>query len=176
MRSDVAVILYGPPAAGKNTVTDALPEPYALYQRLKVGPGRTTGYRMGTADDLAALHANGQVIYENRRYGSVYVVDGPELDLMLADGLVPVLHLGQPQAVSTIIAARPDVHWIVVELWCPREIAASRLDGRGTDDIDARLEAWDDTQRLAVADLRIDTSEIRPADAARQIQRVGAER
>lgn len=174
MTSDTAVILYGPPAAGKDTVTAALPAPYALYRRLKVGPGRTAGYRMGTADDLAALHANGQVIYENRRYSSVYVVDGPELDLMLADGLVPVLHLGQPEAVSAITAARPDVHWTVVELWCPRGIAAQRIVGRGTGDITARLAAWDDTQHLAAADLRIDTSEIPPADAARQIQRIGA--
>ncbi|MDO3651174.1 kinase [Nocardia mangyaensis] len=174
MTSDTALILYGPPAAGKDTVTAALPAPYMLYRRLKVGPGRTTGYRMGTVDDLAALHANGQVIYENRRYGSVYVVDAPEFDLMLTDGLVPVLHLGQPEAVSTVIAVRPDVHWIVVELWCSREIAAQRLDARGTDDMDARLDAWDDTQHLAGADLRIDTSEILPADAARQILQVGA--
>lgn len=44
-----AVILYGPPAAGKNTVTKALNElndDYRMYERLKVGPGRTSGYRI----------------------------------------------------------------------------------------------------------------------------------
>lgn len=46
-----AVMLYGPPAAGKDTVTEALirlDRSYRLYQRLKVGAGRTDGYRMTT--------------------------------------------------------------------------------------------------------------------------------
>lgn len=170
MASDTALILYGPPASGKNTVTGALPPPYALFRRLKVGPGRTAGYRMATAADLVALRDAGQVIYENGRYDAVYVVDAGELDRMLAAGQIPVLHLGQPEAVSAVVAARPDVRWTVVELWCARDVAAQRIEDRGTDDTPARLEAWDQTPHLVVADLRIDTAATTPADAVRQIQ------
>lgn len=56
-----AIILYGSPAAGKGTVTKALTRlgnSYRLYQRLKVGPGRTAGYRMATLSREADISIN----------------------------------------------------------------------------------------------------------------------
>jgi hypothetical protein len=56
-----AVILYGPPAAGKGTVTKALTRldnSYWLYQSLKVGPGRTAGYRMAALSHEADISIN----------------------------------------------------------------------------------------------------------------------
>lgn len=44
MRSDL--LLYGPPAAGKDTVTAALPEidaRYVAFRRLKIGNGESAG-------------------------------------------------------------------------------------------------------------------------------------
>jgi len=100
----------------------------------------------------------------------VYVVDGPELDRLLAAGRIPVLHLGQPAAIDAVISARPDVRWITVELWCDRDTAAHRIADRETGDTAARLEAWDQTEHLASPDLQIDTATTSPAEAARLIR------
>lgn len=170
--SRAGIVLYGPPASGKDTVTAALTvlEPRAkLFRRLKVGSGRTAGYRMGEPRDLVELESSGGVLYANRRYGATYVVDRPELEQMRAEGLIPVVHLGQPEGVTALLDAEPSATWLVVELWCPRETAAERIVARDTGDLEARLIAWDETAHLSAPDLRIDTAETAAADAARQI-------
>jgi guanylate kinase len=60
-----AVILYGPPAAGKTTVTKKLTEldgNYRLYQRPKVGTGRTDGYRITTTSHIDALRNTNDIL------------------------------------------------------------------------------------------------------------------
>ena len=74
-----AVILYGPPAAGESTVTKALTcldESYRLYRRLKVGAGRTIGYRMTTLSHIKTLRSAGSVVWETHRYDALYVITG----------------------------------------------------------------------------------------------------
>jgi len=166
----IGVILYGPPASGKDTITDALcalDARYRPFQRLKVGVGKTAGYRMGTASDIDTLRRNGDVIWENRRYGSTYVVDRPHLACEISTH-TPVLHLGQVDAVPAVLAAIPDANFLTVQLWCPRDVAADRMKLRG-DDLAARLAAWDETEPLPHADLVIDTAEASADEAARQI-------
>jgi guanylate kinase len=84
-----------------------------------------------------------------------------------------VLHLGQVEAVEAITAATLDTRWLVVSLWCPRDVAAQRIADRGDTDPAARLSAWDETRPLLSSDLTINTT-TKPAElAARQIhQRV----
>ncbi|GAB3212547.1 hypothetical protein [Nocardia tengchongensis] len=172
MTRQMGVILYGPPASGKDTVTSALhrhDKRFEQYQRMKVGPGRITGYRMGTAEDLARLTAGGEVLYTNRRYSAVYAIDRPELDRLLEAGRIPVVHIGQPEAAEALITALPTVRWTTVELWSPREVAAARIEARGTGDTPERLQAWEETPRLTSADLQIDTSRTDPDAASRLI-------
>lgn len=174
MSRAAGIVLYGPPASGKDTVTAALTalEPRAqLYRRLKIGSGRSAGYRMGELQDLVALESSGGVLYANRRYGATYVVDRPEIERMRAEGLIPVVHLGQPEGVAALLDAEPSASWLVVELWCPRETAAERIAARDTGDTDVRLIAWDETAHLAAPDLRIDTTDTAAEDAAQQIMR-----
>ncbi|THA47475.1 guanylate kinase [Streptomyces sp. A1136] len=172
-----AVILYGPPAAGKDTITRALTEldaDFVQFQRLKVGSGKTDGYRMGGAEDLAKLEKDGKVIYSNSRYGNVYVVDQPGLDEMVAAGLTPVLHLGQIEGVQAVIDTYP-AQWTTVLLWCTREETAARSAGRGDSDTEARLAAWQATQDDVdshpgqVWDLVVQTGGHSPAEAAELI-------
>lgn len=165
------VILYGPPASGKDTVTAELArldQRYRLFRRAKHGPGRTTGYRMITAAELAELRARDEVVWENDRYGATYVVDRAHLHATATAGIV-VLHLGQVQAVRTVLAAVPEVEWLTVELWCPRTVAAQRIAARTTGDDDARLAAFDQTVRLVDAQLRIDTGVLSAEQAAHRI-------
>ncbi|MFF3242312.1 guanylate kinase [Streptomyces sp. NPDC002870] len=174
------ILLYGPPAAGKDTVTAALTQlgaRYVPFSRLKVGSGKTTGYRMGTHEQLAELEARGDVIYRNDRYGNTYVVDRPGLGLAMAGGQIPILHLGQVSGIEAVTANYP-AGWSTVLLWCSREATARRSTGRGDHDTEARLAAWDATEQ-DLADcgqvtwhLRVDTELRSPEDAAAQIDRL----
>jgi len=164
-----AIVLYGPPAAGKNTVTEALTrlnENYRLYQRLKVGAGRTDGYRMTTLSHVDALRNAGSLVWETRRYDALYVVDRASLTDML-EVCIPVLHVGQVGAVKAVTAALPPAtQCVTVWLWCPRDVALGRIAERGTGDTTARLRAWDETAPLPEADISINTAEVHPADTA----------
>ncbi|GGZ85600.1 guanylate kinase [Streptomyces bluensis] len=107
------ILLYGPPAAGKDTVTAALTElnaRYVPFTRLKIGSGKTRGYRMGTPEQLADLEARGDVIYRNDRYGNIYVVDRPGLDQAMQGGRMPVVHLGQMAGMEQVSTLFP-AHW-----------------------------------------------------------------
>ncbi|MFJ7912615.1 HAD family hydrolase [Kitasatospora sp. NPDC096204] len=142
---------------------------------MKVGPGRSAGYRMGTPEQLAQLRATpGAVVYENSRYGSTYVTDRPGLDAAFAAG-VPVMHLGQVDGVRAVLDGYPG-RWLTVLLWCPRETTAARSASRGDIDTPARLAAWDATETDLTAnphfqfDLTIHTDEVAPEAAAAQIR------
>jgi guanylate kinase len=177
------VVLYGPPASGKDTVTVALTQlspRYAQFARLKVGAGKSAGYRMGTAEQLRELEATGGVVYANSRYGNMYVIDAPGLDDAFAAG-VPVVHLGQVDGIQALVDGYP-ADWSVVLLWCPREVTAERSADRGDSDTAARLAAWDETREdldahpSMVWDLTVDTTASAPEDAARLIDQLLAQR
>jgi guanylate kinase len=171
------ILLYGPPAAGKDTITEALAEldeRYVPFTRLKIGTGKTQGYRMGTPEQLADLEARGDVIYRNDRYGNIYVVDRPGLDQAMEGGRAPVVHLGQMAGMEQVTALFP-VRWVRVLLWCSKETTARRSPQRGDTDTAARLAAWDATQ-ADLADhpqahwqLRVDTDVTAPREAAQRI-------
>ncbi|PPJ11806.1 kinase [Nocardia nova] len=168
----VGVILYGPPAAGKDTVTAALTAAdsrFRLFKRLKVGQGRTAGYRMTTEEHLGSLARAGEIAWENSRYGARYVIDRPGLQDAVAAGQIPVVHAGQPGVIPAVRAAVPGA-WIVVQLSTSREVARKRIIERATGDTAARLAAWDATPRLASANLDIDTGRTSPEQAARLIR------
>lgn len=162
------IILYGPPASGKDTITQALTEVdprCRLFRRLKAGPGKTSTYRMVTEDYIRELSARGDIVWSNSRYGSTYAVDMPELRRAFTAG-IPVLHLGQVDAVTAITSATPEAQWVVIALSCPRDTARARLQARSPSDIAHRLQAWDDTPPCPHPDLAIDTEDLEPADAA----------
>lgn len=165
------VILYGAPATGKDTVTTALARQYphfVPYKRLKCGPGRTAGYRTISPEAMAAIPAS-SILWTNHRYGATYLVDRDELVRILDTGCVPVLHLGQPEAVEALVDQTPRVSWLVVELHSPLRVLRERIRERGTGDDEQRLEAAMHTPPLLTARVRVDTSAIEPASAARII-------
>lgn len=163
------VVLYGPPASGKDTITAALTAHDARYQHfqpLKVGAGRTAGYRPSTAAALEQLRTTGALIWETHRYGAVYAIDRPGLAQLLAVDAVPVLHLAEPAALPALAAAFPDVRWTTVALTCPRDVAAARIEHRQTGDTAARLAAYDAFRPLPHATVAIATEALTPSAAA----------
>ncbi|MGW7582755.1 HAD hydrolase-like protein [Kitasatospora sp. NPDC054768] len=184
MNRQRGVLLYGPPASGKDTVTralSALDPAFGLFSRVKVGPGRAAGYRMGTPELLAELRATaGAVVYENSRYDSTYVTDRPGLEAAFEAG-VPVMHLGQVEGVRAVLDGYP-ADWLTVLLWCPRESTAERSAGRGDTDTAARLAAWDATQADLEAnagfrfDLVVRTDAASPKQASERIRQALAKR
>lgn len=175
----LGVILYGPPAAGKDTVTRALAElhsRYSQFARLKIGSGKSVSYRMGTTAQLLELEAAGDVVYANSRYGNVYAIDRPGLDAAFADG-VPVVHLGQIDGIHALVEGYP-ADWVRVLLWCPQVVTAKRSEQRGDIDTADRLAAWDATREDmdahpdVVWDLTVETVTTKPEQAARLIDQL----
>ncbi|MFJ6214217.1 guanylate kinase [Streptomyces sp. NPDC092296] len=152
-----AVVLYGPPTAGKDTVTAALTgaDPrFRLVTKLKQGTGRSTGYRFVTAEQLDRLRDQGRIVVETHRYGNVYAVDRLDLEEMHSQGLVPVVHIGNVADLRRLLAGAP-ADWLRVLLWVPRDVCAERSRLRGDVDTPKRLSAWDETVAdLLGADLR----------------------
>ncbi len=124
---------------------------------------------MTTLSHIKTLRSAGSVVWETRRYDALYVVDRASLTDMLTV-CIPVVHVGQVEAVKAVTAALPPAtRWITVWLWCPRDVAAARITERGTGDTAARLRAWDETAPLPEVGITINTAEAHHADAAATI-------
>jgi guanylate kinase len=147
-----AIILYGPPAAGKDTITrelELLGHGHTHFQRLKVGNGRVSGYRQITEPDLRKMREHGDILYKNSRYGATYAIDRPHLDAITENGHTPVVHIGQTAGILALLQRYP-ANWLVIGLWCSKDEATRRLDRRSDTRRTERLAAWDAT----LADLR----------------------
>ena len=110
---------------------------------------------MTTPEQVAHLRASNDILWENHRYRASYFVDRTYLGRELEQSW-PVLHLGQPAAIAAIRNAFPATEWLLVYLWCPRDVAEVRAAARGTGDVDERMIAWDLTEAIDDA-LFIDT-------------------
>ncbi|MFJ2030546.1 guanylate kinase [Streptosporangium sp. NPDC087985] len=149
------IVLYGPPASGKDTVTAALTrlDPrFVLLPKLKVGTGRAHGYEFVSAEHLGKLREAGRLLVETRRYGNVYAVDHQTIEDRHAAGYVPVVHMGNIRDLRRLIGRVSD-SWLRVLLRVPREVTEQRSRTRGDVDTGKRLAAWDET----LADLEANT-------------------
>ena len=163
------VILYGPPTSGKDTVTAELVSQdarFAPVAKLKVGTGRTTGYRRVSPAELDKLRAAGRV--------AVYAVDRDDIAALVEADRVPVVHMGNLADLRRLRAAVP-LAWTSVLLWIPRAVCADRSRQRRDTDTPARLKAWDETRNdlrtagAPVFNLIIHTDQTDPAEAAQRI-------
>ena len=153
----IGIVLYGPPASGKDTVTGALyrlDSRFVLLPKLKAGTGRSQGYEPVTTERLEELRGAGRLVAETHRYGNVYAVDRKAIDDLTAAGAVPVAHMGNVADLRRLIGREPD-SWLRVLLWVPREVTEQRSRSRGDADTGKRLTAWDET----LADLEANTDE-----------------
>lgn len=170
------VILYGPPASGKDAVTDALTtldSRFRSFVRLKVGAGRTEGYRLISPEEAARRRERGDVLFETNRYGNRYLISRAELAAALRADAIPVVHVGQLDAVRQV-RSYPAL-WVTVALWCSRAVTEQRAADRGSQDLDARLLAWDETASeleghgIGEFALLVNTEDHQPDNVARLI-------
>lgn len=155
--SPIGIVLYGPPASGKDTITAALYRldlRFVLLPKLKAGTGRARGYELVTAEHLAKLRGAGRLVAETHRYGNTYAVDRQSIDDLTTAGVVPVAHMGNIADLRRLVGREPD-SWLRVLLWVPREVTEERSRSRGDADTGKRLAAWDET----LADLEANTDE-----------------
>ncbi|TYB49519.1 guanylate kinase [Actinomadura chibensis] len=171
------VILYGPPTSGKDTVTAELArqdDRYALLPKLKLGTGRSTGYRHVTAADLEKLRDSGRLVAETHRYGNVYAVDRDDIAALVEADKVPVVHMGNLSDVQRLRVAVP-LDWTTVLLWISRAVCADRSQHRGDADASERLQAWDETRddlraaKTPTFNLLVRTDQTDPTETARRI-------
>ncbi|MEU3242046.1 guanylate kinase [Streptomyces sp. NPDC006875] len=170
------VILYGPPGSGKDAITSELTQlrsEFALFKRLKAGPGRTTGYRLTTVDHIEELSRAGGLLYRNARYNAEYAIDWHGVAALVDADRIPVVHVGQVVGASAV-AAFP-LHWIRVLLWCPLDTTESRSIGRGDTDVEARVKVWHETREDLLAHetepwtLTLRTDQMCPTESANAI-------
>lgn len=142
----VGIVLYGAPATGKDTISAELirlDDRFEHFERIKVGSGNSASYRIATMAEVEQLRLRGEIVYENERYGNVYVVDRPGLDAVFDRGHMPIVHIGQVVGAEAVVSSGGA--WIGVALICDQGAAVARMRARGDTDIDDRIVVWEET-------------------------------
>ncbi|WP_232660556.1 hypothetical protein [Pseudonocardia sp. TRM90224] len=156
------ILLAGPPASGKRTVTFALTSlrrSYAPFPALTVGSDTRVAAERTTQRHLDELKAWAQVFHEFTSDGARYVYDRERLNRIREQGRIPVACVDDIDVLRAFEREADD--WLQVLLWCPREEAERRLAATGVAPDRAAVRRWDRSEKGLLGDVRRFTVSIR---------------
>lgn len=139
------LVLAGPPAVGKDTLTLKLEKLYSkfiLFDKLKTGGGRRKTYRRISSEEFTRMSAAGSMVSEVRQHGSCYGVDREHLQALINADFVPVIHTAHESEWKALSAHDG---FVGIILWAAPDVAHKRLldrDGKNSATMAERLELW----------------------------------
>jgi guanylate kinase len=153
MKSGNVILLSGPPASGKDSVTNLLNERNTLFVNflkhcgcdLSAEKRGMESYVNISVEEFKRMISNGDFIQYHKRYGRFYGVSKKLLNDYLNKGLVPVIHTGRIENLITLESKILNKVYKIL-IWAKRDDIQQRLDKRQNGDIieiNKRLEAYD---------------------------------
>lgn len=138
------LVLIGPPAAGKDTITDIVEQRsnLRLLKKAKAGSGRSAGYRLVSMEEFDECVARGEMVSTVERYGNRYGVMRADVAAIQQAGDIPVIHTASVEEALTLAADG----MALCLIWCSRSESADRLRHRDQSTVDERLAVWDQLQ------------------------------
>lgn len=150
---DPTVLLFcGPPASGKDTVTNILAKINSQFLHFCKHRGidghipdnhTSTRYIDITKSEFETMIAQDEFIQYHQRYDRYYGISKKLLKDCVNSGQIPVIHVGR---ISNLfeLEKRISYHILKVLLWCPLTILETRLKNRHSNDpeeVEIRLAA-----------------------------------
>ncbi len=148
------VLLYGPPASGKDTITQLLQNRNNIFfhfKKHKVYPG---DQQIQTKNQLSYFHismnrflnmiANGEFLQFHWRYKSFYGVSKVLMDDSLSNGKIPIVHVGKIYDLLELTDVL-EAKLIIILVWETLDVISKRLKFRhkgDNDEISFRLNHY----------------------------------
>ncbi len=150
-----AILLSGPPASGKDSLTEALhgiDPKFVHFRKHRAGSGGQPGaaYIDISVSQFERMAQQNRFAQWHDRYGRYYGVAVEELDRTLSTAKIPIIHVGKYQnllALRQHPLLRPALS---ILLLCSRAAAGVRLENRHAGqlgEVEARLAAFDQEQQ-----------------------------
>jgi len=148
MNTAQILLLSGPPASGKDTVSHELinrNNRFVLFKKHRAGGETNSGYIDISTAQFKEMEAQNKFIQSHLRYGRLYGVSRDGIEKTLAYGKIPIIHTGR---IENLVKLK-DVFGqkcIAIHLWEHRDILAERIRKRhnNAEEISARITALDE--------------------------------
>lgn len=162
------VVLAGPPASGKRTVTFALTSlrrSYASFPALTVAHRARVAAEQTTRRHLDELRAWAQLFHEFTSDGIRFAYERERLNNLREQGRIPIACVDDGDVLQAFEREADD--WLQILLWCPRDEAERRLartwfahEKQRTPDRSS-MRRWDRSEKKLLRDTRRFTLSIR---------------
>jgi guanylate kinase len=151
IRNPCVLLMCGPPASGKDTITKLMVNFCPLFVHFKKHRGlmefhfarKPSMYYDLPVHQFMKMATNTEFVQYHQRYDRYYGISKAELDYHLSHGRIPIIHTGR---IDNLIAleTKLHVHTKSILIWAPLKILKARLHERHHDsrkEVKMRLKA-----------------------------------